>query len=124
MAKGKFKKWSEPDGLTLLEGWARDGLTDEQIAQNMGVSTSTFYEWKKKHPEISEALKKGKDVVDYEVENALLKQAMSGNITAIIFWLKNRQANKWRDKPDDGTAQNVMEKLDNILFGINEVMEP
>lgn len=76
MAAGKYQKWLEPDNLILLEGWARDGLTDEQIAKNMGVSASTLYEWKKRFLEISESLKKGKEIVDYEVENALLKSAL------------------------------------------------
>ncbi len=42
MAKGKYEKWITPEGLLLLEGWARDGLTDEQIAHNMGITTSTL----------------------------------------------------------------------------------
>ena len=75
MAKGKYQQWIEPEGLTLLEGWARDGLTDEQIAHNVGITTKTLYEWKNKYGEISEALKKGKEVVDIEVENSLLKKA-------------------------------------------------
>ncbi len=100
MAKGKFQKWLEPEGLTLLEGWARDGLTDEQISQNCGVTATTLYVWKNRFPEISEALKKGKEVVDYQVENALLGKALSGDTTAQIFWLKNRRPDKWRDKPD------------------------
>lgn len=62
--------------MLLLEGWARDGLTDEQIAANMGISPASLYNWKKKHLEIFEALKKGKEIVDYEVENALLKRAL------------------------------------------------
>ena len=99
MAKGKYQKWLEPEGLQLLEGWARDGLTDEQIAENMSISLSTFYCWKNKYSEISESLKKGKEVVDYEVENALLNSALAGNTTAQIFWLKNRRPDKWRDKP-------------------------
>ncbi len=76
MAKGKYEKWIEPEGLILLEGWARDGLTDEQIAHNMGIRTSTLYEWKKKYSEISESLKKGKEIIDIQVENALLKKAL------------------------------------------------
>ena len=79
------------DGLLLLEGWARDGLTDEQIAHNMGITAKTLYEWKNAHSEICEALKKGKEVVDYQVENALLASALDGNTTAQIFWLKNRR---------------------------------
>lgn len=75
MAKGKYQKWLTPDGRLLLEAWARDGLTDEQIAHNCGINTATLYDWKKKYPEISESLKRGKEVVDIEVENALLKRA-------------------------------------------------
>ena len=60
MAKGKYQKWLEPEGLLLIEGWARDGLTDEQISENMEISASTLYEWKKKYSEISEVLKKEK----------------------------------------------------------------
>lgn len=106
MAKGKYQRWLEPEGLQLLEGWARDGLTDEQIAKNMGISYSTLKEWKNKYSAISATLKKGKEVVDYEVENALLKSALGGNTTAQIFWLKNRRPDKWRDKPpiDDSNA--------------------
>lgn len=46
MAKGKYEKWLKEENLLLLEGWARDGLTDEQIAKNMGVSYSTLKDWK------------------------------------------------------------------------------
>lgn len=101
MAKGKFQRWLEPHGLTLLEGWARDGLTDVQIADKLKITVSTLYEWKKRFPTFSEALKKGKEIVDYEVENALLKRALSGDVTAQIFWLKNRRPDKWRDKQDN-----------------------
>ena len=76
MAKGKFHEWLKPEGLVLLEGWARDGLTDEQIALNIGVKRQTLYDWKNKHPDISDALKKGKEVVDRAVENTLLKRAL------------------------------------------------
>ncbi len=76
MAKGKYQRWLESDGLLLLEGWARDGLTDDQIAQNCGCGVRTLYEWKEKYPQISQALKKGKEVVDIQVENALLKRAL------------------------------------------------
>ncbi|WP_375103781.1 helix-turn-helix domain-containing protein [Paenibacillus sp. RS8] len=76
MAKGKYHEWLTPEGLALLEGWARDGLTDEQIADNMGIKRPTLYEWKKRHPDISDTLKKGKEVIDRHVENALLKRAL------------------------------------------------
>lgn len=74
--RGKFHNWISEQGLLKLEGWARDGLTDEQIAQNIGIVPSTLYAWQNRFPEISEALKRGKEVVDRQVENALLKRAL------------------------------------------------
>ena len=126
MAKGKYQEWIEPEGLLKLEGWARDGLTDEQISSNMGITTSTLYVWKNKYSEISEALKRGKEVIDRQVENALLRRALGykydevtieGGVetkrvtkevvpdtTAQIFWLKNRKPDVWRDKKDVGLS--------------------
>ncbi|WP_076799887.1 helix-turn-helix domain-containing protein [Latilactobacillus curvatus] len=76
MAKGKYLEWVSEQGLLMIEGWARDGLTDAQISKNMGISRSTLNEWKKKYPDISDTLKRSKEVVDREVENSLLKRAL------------------------------------------------
>ena len=74
MAKGKYQDWLTDDGLLLIEGWARDGIKDEDIAKKkIGVAYSTFREWIARYPALSAALKKGKAPVDYEVENALLE---------------------------------------------------
>lgn len=115
MAKGKFEKWLTPEGLLLLEGWARDGFTDKQIAEKMNIGYSTLQTWKSKYQDIQDSLKKGKEVVDYEVENALLASALDGNTTAQIFWLKNRRPDKWRDKQKEETDTTALDKLDNIL---------
>ena len=98
MAKTTYKDWEEKEKILLLQGWARNGLTNEQIASNMGIAVSTLWEWRKKSPKISSALKIGKDEADIQVENALYKEALKGNTTAIIFWLKNRKPKEWRDK--------------------------
>ena len=76
MAKGKYEDWLTPEGLIKIEGWARDGLSDEQIAHNMGVKRQTLYDWKSKFPVFSDTLKRGKEVVDRAVENALYRNAM------------------------------------------------
>lgn len=76
MSRASHKEWHSKEKLEKLEGWARDGLTDEQIAKKIGCHISTLYDWKDKYSDISEALKKGKEIVDVEVENALLKKAM------------------------------------------------
>lgn len=126
MGHKKYEQWLTEEGLVKLEGWARQGLTDAQIAHNCGVRADTISIWRKKYPEIDNALKKGKEVVDLEVENALLKaalgyeyeetktvieQAADGtkkqhiervkryskpDTTAQIFWLKNRKPDEWR----------------------------
>ncbi len=116
----RIDDWLEKDKLILLEGWAREGLTDEQIAKNMGISRTTLWDWKKKEPNILDTLKKGKDVVDFEVENALLKSALEGNVTAQIFWLKNRRKLQWRDKVEDFSSANELTKVDELLAKINE----
>ncbi len=98
MAKTTYKDWEAEEKILLLQGWARNGLTNEQIASNMDIVVSTLWEWRKKSPKISNALKIGKDEADIQIENALYKAALEGNTTAMIFWLKNRRSKEWRDK--------------------------
>ena len=113
MAKGKYQNWIEPDGLLRIQGWARDGLTDEQIAKNMGISYSTLRVWRDKYSALSVALKESKDVADRNVENALYEAALKGNITAQIFWLKNRKPKDWREKPaDENVNQSITISID------------
>lgn len=101
----KYEKWLKKEELILIQSWARDGITEENIAKKMGVSYSTLRVWKDKFPALSAALKNGKEVIDAAVESALLKQALDGNLGAICFWLKNRKPDKWRDKPPEQTGE-------------------
>lgn len=137
MAKGKWEKWTEPNNLLILGAWARDGLTDEDIAHNIGISRSTLKEWKKKIPAISATLNTNKAIADIRVENALFKKAIGCTVkekviskiknqdgtvtetertverelppdtTAGIFWLKNRKPKDWRDKQEVELSGNV-----------------
>jgi hypothetical protein len=117
----KYEQLKEDGLLIKVEGWARDGLTNDQIAENIGIAVKTLYEWQKKYSEFRDVLKRGKEVIDRQVENALLKTALGfeyeeetvtnkgdvvtvrkvqhPNTTALIFWLKNRKPEQWRDKP-------------------------
>lgn len=120
-------KWLEDDNLLLLEAWARDGYTLTDIARRIGINLDTLVLWKKKYEPIKEALSIGKELVDYKVENALLKSALgyrtkdvkvtttmrygkvvetikettdrevAPNVTAIQMWLYNRQKDKWKN---------------------------
>ncbi|HIZ80703.1 MAG TPA: helix-turn-helix domain-containing protein [Candidatus Mediterraneibacter pullistercoris] len=133
MAKGKYEYWLTPEGLLKIEGWARDGLTDEQIAENIGVTAKTLYDWKKRYSNICESLKRGKEVVDRQVENALLKRALGytyeeityeGGVetkrvvkevvpdtTAQIFWLKNRKREAWADRQNIELSQPIDDSI-------------
>lgn len=143
----KINEWLEEDKLTLLEGWARDGLTYEQIAKNMGIGLTTLKEWRQKEPTISSTLKKGREVIDFEVENALLKKALGYTVTlnkqkvtkdgdvvdiqedvhiapdttAQIFWLKNRKPDKWRDKVQNDDDEKDIKNAKEIIFKIKEI---
>ncbi len=112
MAKSKWEQVK--DKLILVEGWARDGLTDEQIAEKLSISKDTFYKYKKNHTDFSDSLKKGKEIVDYQVENALLKNALGGNTTAQIYWLNNRKPKQWRNKQDMDLSSNGMSLAETI----------
>ena len=118
--KTKYDDFIDRKGLVLVEGWARDGLTDLQIAKNIGIQQSTFYDWKNKHPEFSEALKRSKEVADFEVESALFKKAKMGDVTAQIFWLKNRKPKQWRDKVSF-VDETQLAKLDEMVATIERV---
>jgi transcriptional regulator with XRE-family HTH domain len=76
VAKARYDEWLTEDGLMKIEAWAREGLTEEQIAMKMGVSVRTLGNWKQAHMPILQALKKGKAPVDAKVENALLRRAL------------------------------------------------
>ena len=146
---GKYHDWITEEGLLKIEGWARDGLTDEQIAHNIGIARTTLYDWKNKYPDISYALKKGKEVIDRQVENALLKRALGyeyeeikqiiekdekgkdrkrvektakqivPDTAAQIFWLKNRKPHMWRDKREIETNKEELSKLDKLIEAID-----
>lgn len=112
----RAQKWLEEDGLTLLEGWARDGLTREQIAGLMGIGLRTFYKWQKKYPQIAQAMKRGRELVDYQVEAALLDKALGGDLRAQMYWLNNRRADKWQEHPRE-KAEDAPEPVTVIVDG-------
>ena len=119
--KSKYDTHVKPY-LEEIQGWAMSGLTDEQIADNLGLSARTLYDYKNKYPQFLQALKKGKDIADAQVVNSLFRLATGfnyheetttptgevvtvqkyskPNTTATIFWLKNRQPDRWRDKTE------------------------
>lgn len=132
------QEWMEEDNLMLLECWARDGYTFEDIANRIGIRLSTLRNWRIKYPEIDKALKAGREIVDYKVENALLKSALgyktkevkvtttirygkvietvkevtekdqAPNVSAIQCWLYNRTPKKWKNM---NSRSNILDDL-------------
>lgn len=129
--------------LETIAGWAKNGLSHEQIAKNLGVAESTFYEYKKQFPELAEALKRGAEDAILEVENALFKSACGfyyteevackdgsvaevtkyskPNMTACIFYLKNKKPEQWRDRQEHDVNANVSSQV--IFEGEDDIKE-
>lgn len=138
MSRRKIDEWITEDGLLQITGWIRDGLTIEDVAHNCGVNKSTFYEWKKKHPELEDAIKKGAAPVDLIVENAMFKRAtgyktierrkiklpdgttrvevvekeVPPDTTAGIFWLANRKPQRWKRKQVEEQHSDIVQPED------------
>ena len=118
--KSKYDDFVDCGGLVLVAGWARDGLDDVLIAKKIGIAKSTLCDWKNKYPEFADAIKKSKEFADFEVEQALYKKAKMGDVTAQIFWLKNRQPRKWRDKVSF-VDETQLAKLDEMATMIDQI---
>lgn len=133
-----------PEILAQAEKLAKLGLTDVEMADVFGVTERTFNTWKSAHPEFLQSLKRGKALADANVAESLYHRALGYSHPAVkimtaggaieqvpytehyppdtaaaIFWLKNRQPKKWRDKPEEGgnaaelsaTLSELIEKL-------------
>ena len=125
--KSRYDEIVKPK-LDIIEGWARNGLTLDDIANNLGFTRQTLNTYKNKHPELKEAIEQGKEVADIRVENALYRRAVgfyseeekvvmtkdpdgetrpeivtvkkyhTPDVRAQIFWLKNRKPDVWKEK--------------------------
>lgn len=125
-------------------GLALMGKTDKEMSKAIGVSEDTFNEWKKQYPEFSESLKNSKDTADAPVVKSLYQRALgyeytekkviqnpdgttrkevtvkqvAPDVTAQIFWLKNRQPKDWRDKHDIEHTGNIVCHFDKEDAGL------
>lgn len=149
MAVGKYDTHVKPK-LLLIEAWCRDGLTMEDIAKNLDIGKTTFFEYMKEYPELKNSIKRNKEEADIIIENELYEKAkgktmllnkvkvlndgtlipyqeetyIPGDTTAQIFWLKNRNPKAWRDKQDIEHTVNAIEVLkdDELHEGIEKTI--
>lgn len=101
MARGKYQQWLEPENLERIVNWAAKGQTYLEMAQNMGIADRTLYDWVEKHPQISQAIKKGRMLAIEVVENALFNRAVGMEVTETVEECRS----ELRDgKPGNGTV--------------------
>ena len=138
----KVDFWLTPEGLILIRAKSRDSLTRNELARKLEIAPKTLALWESRYPEIAEALRQGREIIDARVENAILKKALGfettevkkvvkadgaeevttvyksvpPDVTAASVWLKNRCPVKWRDKPQE---EDSLSKVDKILEEIN-----
>lgn len=151
--RAKYEEWLTDDGLLILKGWARDGLSNKDIAHNLGVSESTFREWRTNHSAISAAIKTGREPIAVKIEDAfysrcdwreveeikeeifrdsngretrkktITKRTIPPDTAVLIFALKNLRPDKWQDKPRDETEAAALSKAKEILGGVASVID-
>lgn len=144
----QYTEWLTDEKLSIIADWVRNGLTNEQICENMQIAVKTFYEWKARFPQLSEVLKRNKQYCDANVENALYKRALGYDVveertetdvdgvvlrtiktrrhipadtTAQIYWLNNRRANVWRNRTEITAEIDSTEQLDKVVEAIKGV---
>jgi len=136
----------EPEFAAQARKLAELGATDLEVADFFEVDVATVHRWKLKHDEFRDALKIGKEVADTRVEDSLYRRAtgythravkimqhegvpvveeydahVPPDVTACIFWLKNRRKADWRDRhehtADEGLSALLREALAPRLGG-------
>lgn len=116
-SRGKYQEWLTEEGLAILAGWARNGLTKEEIAHNCGCSLSTLKDWCKKYPSISTAITRAREEADIIVENALFKSTQGYTVRlAKTYKLK-------RVEFDKETGRKVLEQ-EYLAEGFEETHVP
>ncbi len=137
---GKFARWTTPEGLALLAAWSREGCGPAEIARRCGVREAALRGWARRCPAVGEALRGTREVVDAQVEAALLKRALGyvyteavedingenvkqrethkyepPNVMAQKLWLSCRKPEQWGGRAGDGEA---LSRLDAMLAAL------
>lgn len=127
---GRPTEYDEKLTPKLAEALAKQGLTNEELAEELGISIRTFYQWKQVYPAFSHAVKAGGEPINERVKNALLRRALGydlelkkevvvagelqtatydvhiePDVGAALQWLKNRVPEEWKDKQPEGQGE-------------------
>lgn len=131
--------WSSEEGLTLIGDWARQGLSNGEIASRAGITARTLAKWRRSSPALEAALLRGRDWANAAVEGALLRRALGytvtetaeeetstglktktsekhipGDLSAQMVWLKTRRPEIWGERaanPQSGMLREIVEAV-------------
>lgn len=142
--------WLSEEGLTLIRGWRRNGLSIKDLVnQNIGVSMTAWYGWYRESEDLRKACTDGREVANYAVEDALFRRAVGydyweetwdliegelrlahkykrhvpPDTKAIMHWLFNRLPDRWRSIQEPLEATQYTETIKNILVAMKEVAQ-
>jgi len=113
--KGRPKWIPDETMLKKIEHLAAQGLTVEQVARSVGIGPTQFFERQKEMPELKEAMENGRAKGVATISNALFQKAKAGDNTAMIFFLKNRAPESWRDNPAPKEEQATPQRIEVTL---------
>jgi hypothetical protein len=104
--------------IPLASFYAQEGLTNEEIAAKLRISEDTFSRWIKAYPDFCVAVRLSKNDADARVVESLYQKALKGDVNACVFWLKNRQSAKWKDKQEIETTE-----IKDTALAVQEMLE-
>jgi len=116
----KVDFWLTEDGLMLIRSWARDTFSKKEIAERMGIDTSTLVKWQEKYEEIDEAIKTTRELVDYQVECAVLKAALGYKTKEVKVTVGKKVINgEMVEMLKETTVKEVAPNINAAIFWLN-----
>lgn len=116
----KVDYWITEDGLNLIRSWSRDTFSKKEIADRMGITPATLNNWCEKYEEIDEAIKTTKELIDYQVENAVLKAALGYKTKEIKVTVGKKMINgEMVEMLKETTVKEVPPNINAAIFWLN-----
>lgn len=116
----KVDYWLTDDGLELIKNWSRNTFTKSEIADRMGVNLNTLLKWQKQYVEINEAMNVTREIVDFQVENAVLKAALGYKTKEIKVTVGKKVVNgEMVEMLKETTVKEVPPNIKAAMFWLN-----
>lgn len=116
----KVDYWLTDDGLELIKNWSRNTFTKSEIADRMGVNLNTLLKWQKQYVEINKAMNVTREIVDFQVENAVLKAALGYKTKEIKVTVGKKVVNgEMVEMLKETTVKEVPPNIKAAMFWLN-----